>query len=305
MRVSIIRGAGKCFSAGYDLGGDPPDAGAPADWFTSGEGQFQRQVTGYWTSIWDLAKPVIAQVHSYCLAGGSELATGCDVVYVSEDAKIGYPAVRFGTPDLQYHAWMCGMRKGMEMMLTGDPLSGAEAVECGFATRVFPTDELEERTLEMASRIAQIPSDIAQINKRTVHQAMEIMGFRDAIKAGIPLCTQATRTETFQAFMADRTEGLTSALQKRDAEVRRLPHRRGARPRSNATSLLEVGGGFGDVVVVAGVVAAEEAGPEERHPQERDRHRRLHAARTAVHQERLRRTRRGRPATAARPRARR
>ena len=121
VRVSIIRGAGKCFSAGYDLGGDPPDAGAPADWFTSGEGQFQRQVTGYWTSIWDLAKPVIAQVHSYCLAGGSELATGCDVVYVSEDAKIGYPAVRFGTPDLQYHAWMCGMRKGMEMMLTGDP----------------------------------------------------------------------------------------------------------------------------------------------------------------------------------------
>ena len=161
---------------------------------------------------------MIAQVHSYCLAGGSELATGCDVVYVAEDAKIGYPAVRFGTPDLQYHAWMCGMRKGMEMMLTGDPLSGAEAVECGFATRVFPTDELEERTLEMASRMAQIPSDIAQINKRTVHQAMEIMGFRDAIKAGIPLCTQATRTETFQAFMADRTEGLTSALQKRDAK---------------------------------------------------------------------------------------
>ncbi len=186
VRVSIIRGAGKCFSAGYDLGGDPPDAGAPADWFTSGEGQFQRQVTGYWTSIWDLAKPVIAQVHSYCLAGGSELATGCDVVYVSEDAKVGYPAVRFGTPDLQYHAWMCGMRKGMEMMLTGDPLSGAEAVECGFATRVFPTEELEERTLEMASRMAQIPSDIAQINKRTVHQAMEIMGIPRLDQGGHP-----------------------------------------------------------------------------------------------------------------------
>ena len=82
--------------------------------------------------------------------------------------------------------------------------------------RAFPADELEARTLEMASRIAQIPSDIAQINKRTVHQAMEIMGFREAIRAGIPLCTQAVRTETFQSFMADRAEGLTSALQKRD-----------------------------------------------------------------------------------------
>ena len=51
-------------------------------------------------SIWDLAKPVIAQVHGYCLAGGSELATGCDLVYVADDAKIGYPAVRFGVPDM-------------------------------------------------------------------------------------------------------------------------------------------------------------------------------------------------------------
>jgi len=104
----------------------------------------------------------------------------------------------------------------MEMMLTGDSMTGVEAVECGFATRAFPADELDARTLEMASRIAQIPSDIAQINKRTVHQAMEIMGFREAIKAGIPLCTQATRTATFQAFMADRAESLTQAFQKRD-----------------------------------------------------------------------------------------
>ena len=61
-------------------------------------------------SIWDQAKPVIAQVHGYCLAGGSELATGCDLVYVAEDAKIGYPAVRFGVPDMQFHAWFLGMR---------------------------------------------------------------------------------------------------------------------------------------------------------------------------------------------------
>ena len=111
-----------------------------------------RGVTNGWMSIWDLAKPVIAQVHSYCLAGGSELATGCDLVYVAEDAKIGYPAVRFGTPDMQYHAWLFGMRAGMESMLTGDSFSGIEAAQLGWANRAYPEAELEEHVLAIASR---------------------------------------------------------------------------------------------------------------------------------------------------------
>ena len=85
-------------------------------------------------SIWDLAKPVIAQVHGYCLAGGSELATACDLVYVAEDAQIGYPPVRLmSPPDMQFHPWLIGMRNAMEMMLTGDSISGIEAAEQGFA----------------------------------------------------------------------------------------------------------------------------------------------------------------------------
>ena len=96
-------------------------------------------------SIWDLAKPVIAQVHGYCLAGGSELATGCDLVYVAEDAKMGYPAVRFGVPDMHFHAWFLGMRAAMEMMLTGDSISGVEAVRLGWANRAFPADRARRR----------------------------------------------------------------------------------------------------------------------------------------------------------------
>ena len=151
VRVTIIRGAGKCFCAGYDLSGDPSGARAkPLDYNADGEGSYMRGVTNGWMSIWDLAKPVIAQVHSYCLAGGTELATGCDLVYVAEDAKIGYPAVRFGTPDMQYHAWMFGMRAGMESMLTGDPFTGVEAAQLGWANRAFPEDELEEKVLAIA-----------------------------------------------------------------------------------------------------------------------------------------------------------
>ena len=68
---------------------------------------------------------VIAQVHGYCLAGGTELATSCDLVYVADDAQIGYPVVRsMSPPDNQFFPWLVGMRNAMEMMLTGDAISG-------------------------------------------------------------------------------------------------------------------------------------------------------------------------------------
>ena len=106
--------------------------------------QWPRHVTEGWMSIWDLAKPVIAQVHGYCLAGGSELATGCDLVYVAEDAQMGYPAVRFGVPDMHFHAWLLGMRTAMEMMLTGDSISASRRSSAGGPTAAFPADELDD-----------------------------------------------------------------------------------------------------------------------------------------------------------------
>src|SRR5689334_9984347 len=86
IRVTILRGAGPCFSAGYDLGADNRQ---DQPYFSAGgAGQWARHVVEGWFRIWDMAKPVIAQVHGYCLAGGSELATSCDLVYVAEDAQI-------------------------------------------------------------------------------------------------------------------------------------------------------------------------------------------------------------------------
>src|SRR3954454_13256854 len=165
--VTIIRGAGPSFSAGYDLGGG--NEGLDMPFYTpGGEGQWPRHVTEGWMSIWDLATVVIAQVHGYCLAGGSELATGCDLVYVADDAKIGYPAVRFGVPDMHFHAWFLGMRTAMEMMLTGDWISGTEAAEKGWANRAFPEADLDAEVLRIAERMTHIPGDIQQLNKRLV-----------------------------------------------------------------------------------------------------------------------------------------
>ena len=216
MSVSIIRGAGTCFSAGYDLGGG--NEGHEYPHFTApGEGQWPRHVTETWMGIWDLQKPVIAQVHGYCLAGGSELATGCDLVYVATDAKMGYPAVRFGVPDMQFHAWLLGMRAAMEMMVTGDSISGAQAVELGWANRAFPEPDLEEGVLAVAKRIALLPPDIVQLNKRTVHRAMDHMGLRQSIRAGTDICALGIHQESFEVFLGEmRTQGLTAALQHRD-----------------------------------------------------------------------------------------
>jgi len=216
VHVTIIRGAGTSFSAGYDLGGG--NEGHEYPHFTApGEGQWPRHVTETWMGIWDLQKPVIAQVHGYCLAGGSELATGCDLVYVATDAKMGYPAVRFGVPDMQFHAWLLGMRAAMEMMVTGDSISGTEAVRLGWANRACPEADLDAEVLAVAKRIALLPPDIVQLNKRTVHRAMDHMGLRQSIRAGTDICALGIHQESFEVFLDEmRTKGLTTALQKRD-----------------------------------------------------------------------------------------
>jgi enoyl-CoA hydratase len=216
VRVMILRGAGSCFSSGYDLGGGSEGTDFP--WFTAaGEGHWPRHVTQGWMSIWELSKPVIAQVHGYCLAGGSELATCCDLVYVADDAQMGYPAVRFGVPDNHFHAWFVGMRKAMEMMLTGDSLSGVECARLGWANDSVPADQLEEKVLDVAKRICAVPLDLSRLNKRLVHRQMEIMGLWTGIRAGSELCALGTHQKSLLEFVAKmKKKGLTTALQERD-----------------------------------------------------------------------------------------
>jgi enoyl-CoA hydratase len=218
VRVSVVRGAGTCFSAGYDLGSNTA-VGMPYE-TAMGAGFWPRHVVEGWFRIWDLAKPVIAQVHGYCLAGASELATACDLVYVADDAQIGYPPVRsMSPPDMQFHPWLVGMRAAMELMLTGDSISGAEAARLGFANRAFPAAELEQQVLEIAQRVAKIPSDLQQLNKRSVHRAMEIMGIRAALRAGTEIQALGFHQPSARAYMKQLMGGpLTRALDARDRE---------------------------------------------------------------------------------------
>jgi enoyl-CoA hydratase len=213
VRVMIIRGAGTCFSSGYDLAG----VGALPYRTAGGQGQWARHVVEGCFRVWDLAKPVIAQVHGWCLAGGSELAVACDLVYVAHDAQIGYPPVRtMSPPDNQYHAWLMGLRPAMEMMLTGDSMSGDEAVRLGFANRAFDSDALEGEVLAMAERIAKVDPELAQLNKRLVHRQMEAMGLRAGLRAGTDLHALGWHTPASRAYMAQMREGVRQALDARD-----------------------------------------------------------------------------------------
>lgn len=211
VRVTIVRGAGPCFSSGYDLGSslmeDAPFYSAP------GDGQWARQANDTWFSVWDLAKPVIAQIHGYAIAGATELASACDLVYVAEDATISYPVVRVASPpDWQYHTVLLGLRRAMELMLTGDAIDGREAERIGFANRAFPADRLEDEVLAVASRIAGVPSDLTQINKRSVHRAFDVWGARAAIRAGTELQALAGHTASAATFKENALAAVKRAV---------------------------------------------------------------------------------------------
>jgi enoyl-CoA hydratase len=217
VRVFVIRGAGPCFSAGYDLAQDPAEQHpwplSPAD------GAWARHVLQGWFEMMDLSKPIIAQVHGFCLAGGTELATACDLVYVAEDARIGYPPVRsMSSPDMAWHVWLMGMRRAMEAMLTGDSMTGTDAVEAGFANRAFPADRLDSEVLDIAVRVAKVEPDLQAINKRVVHRAMEAMGMRDGMRATADLNALGFHQRSSKEYFEHLRRGVTQALDKRDSQ---------------------------------------------------------------------------------------
>ena len=207
VKVSILRGDGPSFSAGYDLGGNNAEHDLP--FFTAqGEGQWPRHVTEGWMSIWDLAKPVIAQVHGYCLAGGSELATCCDLVYVAEDAQMGYPATRFGVPDMHFHAWFMGMRKAMEMMFTGRFMSAEEGHDAGVSNYLVEADDFQEKLREFAQEVENGPPIGQKVGKLMAYRTANL-DYESALELSggvLPLVQNSF----------DRIEGVQSFVERRD-----------------------------------------------------------------------------------------
>ena len=213
--VMVIRGNGSSFCSGYDLS----SANNPVERSSATtDGWWSRHVVSNWFEMWDMSKPIVGQVHGYCLAGGSELAAACDLLYVAEDAQIGYPPVRLmSPPDMQWQTWYLGFRKAMEALLTGDAITGIEAVTSGFANKAFPVSQLDDAVMEIAGRIAKIPSDLLALNKRSLHRAMEAMGVREVIRATAEIQALGFHQKSSKEYMKRFKEGdVSKVLSERD-----------------------------------------------------------------------------------------
>jgi enoyl-CoA hydratase len=213
--VMIIRGSGPAFSAGYDLASPNRDVERS---IAKVDGWWSRHVVNNWFEMWDMATPIIAQVHGWCLAGGTELANACDLIYVADDAKIGYPPVRLmSPPDMTWQPWMMGLRRGMEALLTGDHMTGVEAVAAGAANRAFPEADLDGEVLAIAERIAKIPPDLLALNKRAAHRAMDAMGIRNGIRATADIQALGFHQPSSAEYMASLGQrDLKESLSERD-----------------------------------------------------------------------------------------
>ncbi len=185
IKVLVIRGAGRAFCTGYDLTAGLNDGSAERYTVDHDQQALQRYVE-HWLRLRDLPKPVIAMVHGYCLAGGSQLAISCDMIFVAENARIGFPSIPAGAGYVSaFWNWMVGPHRTKYLaFLPGSKITGIEAERMGFATRAFPEDKLEEETYSYARRVAKVPAQKLRLEKLGINRAMDLRGFRASVLAG-------------------------------------------------------------------------------------------------------------------------
>jgi enoyl-CoA hydratase len=215
-RVIVIAGAGRAFCSGYDLSEEAGgDIHGPVAWRDLLAADVAATL-----KVLDCPKAVIAQVHGYALAGGLELAMACDLVIAAEGTKLGEPEIRYGSaPVTLLMPYLIGQKKTRELLLTGDLIDAAEAERIGLVNRVVPVEHLASEVDALADRIARTPPEVVAPTKRMLNRAMDAMGFREAVEAGIDLGAIINAADTPEQREWDeivRRDGLKAALAWRD-----------------------------------------------------------------------------------------
>jgi enoyl-CoA hydratase/carnithine racemase len=221
VRVLILRGAGRAFCAGYDLNEDASGGVLDAPHWREELTHSTREMLKFL----DHPKPVIASVHSYCLAGGTDLMLACDLAVASDDAYFGYVDVRFGSGVVSMLLpWVVGARAAKELLFTGeDRVTAAEALRIGLVNRVVARHELDDATLRLAEEIAKNEPFVIQATKRAVNTAWDVAGFREAMTANTELdvSIETANLPARDEFRRITTEkGLKAAIAWRDAVFR-------------------------------------------------------------------------------------
>lgn len=222
VRVIIVTGAGRAFSAGFDLKAASERA------LTTRE-EWQRQLElqfDFIMSFWNARATTIAAVNGYCLAGAFELSLACDMTIAATDAVFGEPEVRFGSGAVaMLFPWVMGPKQAKELLFTGeDRITAARALQMGFINAVVEPDELIDRAMAQARNVAAASPVSVQMTKRAVNRAYDIMGLRNALAAGLEIDADINATPTFekQEFSRIRREqGVKAAIAWRDARFGR------------------------------------------------------------------------------------
>ena len=188
VRVIVLAGAGKHFSAGHDLGSPQEMEDQKKTPLEPGfKGEYRRLFERFYenTMRWrDLPKPTIAQVQGYCIMGGMMIASACDLIVASDDAQFADRAVKWGGAHVQYFSmpWDLGPRKAKEYLFTGDFLSAADAEKAGLVNRVVPRADLETETMALAQKIAERDPFALKFAKASVNETQDAQGFRQAME---------------------------------------------------------------------------------------------------------------------------
>ncbi|OLT41381.1 enoyl-CoA hydratase [Saccharomonospora sp. CUA-673] len=222
VKVIVLAGEGKHFSAGHDISSPGRDVDVSYErkavlWWdhvdrAGGDQRFARESEVYlgmcrrWREI---PKPVIASIQGACIAGGLMLAWSCDLIVASDDAFFADPVVRMGIPGVEYfaHPWVLGVAAAKEVLFTGERFTAQQAKEWGMVSRVVPRAELESATTALAEKIAEMPSFGLTLTKKAVNQAQDLMGMRSGMDSafGLHHFAHAHNAETQSDPLAGQT----------------------------------------------------------------------------------------------------
>lgn len=217
VHVVVLSGNGRAFCAGYDLTPRAPSA-------TDKPLRIRQDIKGLrktqerWNHLLNLSKPVIARVHGYCLAGGTDLALHCDFIIAADDATFGFPAVRAqGSPPTHMWTYLVGPQWAKYMVMTGNSIDGKTAERIGLILKSVPEAELDEAVAELASTFTKIHIDLLAANKGIVNRALDLMGRHQLEQIAAEFDAVGHTAPPAEDFRRNRlTMGLKSALELRD-----------------------------------------------------------------------------------------
>jgi enoyl-CoA hydratase len=216
VRVVVLQGAGRAFSAGYDLSEEVADKVQNAhQWH-----QILEKDVAVTLQLLRLPKPTIAAVHGYCLAGGCDLAMACDLILAAEGTRIGEPEIRYGSgPVTMLMPFLIGQKHTNELLFTGDAIDAARAEQIGLINRVVAPDRLGAEVDAMVKKIAPTPVAVLRYTKLGLLRTYEAMGLTQAVNSNLDLSAILNGCDTPEQREFDEIagrDGLQAALRWRD-----------------------------------------------------------------------------------------